>query len=53
MYLIFVKGYANICSLMDPPIEDSIIRTKQNKWVLGSLYVCEVVVDVADDAVTS
>ncbi|KAF1961488.1 hypothetical protein CC80DRAFT_532103 [Byssothecium circinans] len=38
---------------MDPPIENSIIRVKEDCWMLGSEYSCEVVVSMPDDAVTS
>jgi hypothetical protein len=38
---------------MDPRIENSITRTKQDYWILGSLYSCGVVVEVPHDAVTS
>jgi len=38
---------------MNPPIEDSVLRTRQNHWLLGSRYVCEHVVYVPNDAVIS
>ncbi|KAF2635821.1 hypothetical protein P280DRAFT_461233 [Massarina eburnea CBS 473.64] len=38
---------------MHPPVEDSVVRTGQNHWSLGSLYVCELVSGVPDDAVIS
>lgn len=38
---------------MNPPIEDSVVRTRQNHWLLGSLHVCELVVNVPNDAAVS
>ncbi|CBX90596.1 hypothetical protein LEMA_P056300.1 [Plenodomus lingam JN3] len=38
---------------MDPPVEDSVVRTGENRWSLGSLYVCELVYDVPNDAMAS
>ena len=39
---------------MDPQIENSITRTGEKSWSLGSLYACELVVShVPDDAVAS
>ncbi|KAF1938381.1 hypothetical protein EJ02DRAFT_473950 [Clathrospora elynae] len=38
---------------MKPPIEDSVMCTGQNVWFLGSLYVCELVVDIPNDAMIS
>jgi hypothetical protein len=38
---------------MDPRIEDSVVRTGQKTWLLGSIYVCELVFDVPTDAMTS
>ncbi|KAF2789425.1 hypothetical protein K505DRAFT_410352 [Melanomma pulvis-pyrius CBS 109.77] len=35
---------------MNPPIEDSVVCTRQNHWLLGSLYVCELVNIVPGDA---
>lgn len=38
---------------MDPPIENSVVRTGKNRWLLGSLYICELVPNVPNDAVVS
>lgn len=38
---------------MNPPIEDSIVRTRPGHWLLGFAYVCELVADVPEDAVAS
>ena len=38
---------------MTPPIENSITRTSETRWLLGSLYVCDLVESVPNDAVTS
>jgi hypothetical protein len=38
-------------SAMTPPIEHSVVRTGQNHWLLGTLYVCELVDTVPNDAV--
>ena len=47
---IVALDYSNLYSPMDPPIEDSIVRTKQGFWLLGSQYVCEIVVNVPSNA---
>lgn len=38
---------------MNPPIEDSIVLSKPNYWFLGSLYTCELVVNVPNNAIIS
>jgi hypothetical protein len=36
---------------MDPPIEQSVIRTEQDRWLLGTHYICEAVDMVPNNAV--
>jgi hypothetical protein len=38
---------------MNPPIEDSIVLARPNCWLLGSRYVCELIVNVPNDAIAS
>jgi hypothetical protein len=38
---------------MNPPIEDSVVNIGQGNWLLGSSFVCQIVLKVPDDALTS
>lgn len=40
-------------SPMNPPIEDSILKIGQGRWLLGSSITCEIVVSTPDDALIS
>jgi Phosphotransferase enzyme family len=38
---------------MDPPIEDSVVKIGHGTWLLGSSFVCQIVLEIPDNALKS